>query len=180
MQLFVCCDDPQGLLPPCLDCRDTVWAAPTPRSDGFRASWPGVGVPRVDRQPGRSSSGAGGVDSGQDTVGSRAGGFQATKGSMEVEQRATVQRLLAGNGGNSSGRGGGGAGSSTNGSGRGGPAGSGSGAACGFELGRWVTPFRRGSGEWLTDVTPLLPLLPTNRCDVVQCSCCSHCCHVMS
>ena len=27
------------------------------------------------------------------------------------------------------------------------------------ELGRYITPFRRGLGHWLTDVTPLLPLL---------------------
>ena len=27
------------------------------------------------------------------------------------------------------------------------------------ELARWITPFRRGLGHWLTDVTPLLPLL---------------------
>ena len=30
---------------------------------------------------------------------------------------------------------------------------------CGAELGRWITPFRRGVGRWLTDVTPLMPLL---------------------
>lgn len=29
---------------------------------------------------------------------------------------------------------------------------------CGAELGRWITPFRRGVGRWLTDVTPLMPL----------------------
>ena len=28
-----------------------------------------------------------------------------------------------------------------------------------FELARYITPFRRGLGRWLTDVTPLLPLL---------------------
>lgn len=27
------------------------------------------------------------------------------------------------------------------------------------ELARWITPFRRGIGHWLTDVSPLLPLL---------------------
>ncbi|KAK9821321.1 hypothetical protein WJX81_001912 [Elliptochloris bilobata] len=30
---------------------------------------------------------------------------------------------------------------------------------CGRELGRWITPFRRRVGRWLTDVTPLRPLL---------------------
>ena len=29
----------------------------------------------------------------------------------------------------------------------------------GFELGRWITPFKRGNGQWLTDVSPLFPLL---------------------
>lgn len=28
-----------------------------------------------------------------------------------------------------------------------------------FELARYITPFRRGAGRWLTDVTPLYPLL---------------------
>ncbi|KAK9805085.1 hypothetical protein WJX73_003188 [Symbiochloris irregularis] len=30
---------------------------------------------------------------------------------------------------------------------------------CGRELGRWITPFRRRIGRWLSDATPLLPLL---------------------
>lgn len=130
------------------------------------------------------------MDSRQGTEGSRVGGFQATRRPIKVDQRATAPRLLteSGGGGRGGRGGGGGAGSSTKGIGRSGLAGSSSnrsssagdssnrggsarstsGAACGFELGRWVTPFRRGSGEWLTDVTPLLPLLPTNRCDAAQ------------
>jgi len=41
---------------------------------------------------------------------------------------------------------------------------------CGAELGRWITPFRRRVGRWLTDVTPMLPLLrsPTGRCNVTM------------
>ncbi|KAM6910480.1 uncharacterized protein FYW49_012420 [Xenentodon cancila] len=35
---------------------------------------------------------------------------------------------------------------------------------CNTELGRWITAFRRGIGHWLTDVSPLMPLLDTNRC----------------
>ncbi|XP_062321333.1 uncharacterized protein si:dkey-256h2.1 [Osmerus eperlanus] len=35
---------------------------------------------------------------------------------------------------------------------------------CNMELGRWITPFRRGAGRWLTDVSPLLPLLNSGRC----------------
>ena len=35
---------------------------------------------------------------------------------------------------------------------------------CGMELGRWITAFRRRIGRWLTDVSPLLPLLTTNTC----------------
>lgn len=35
---------------------------------------------------------------------------------------------------------------------------------CGRELGRWITPFRRRIGRWLTDVTPLLPLLTGRHC----------------
>lgn len=31
---------------------------------------------------------------------------------------------------------------------------------CGAELGRWITPFRRRVGRWLTDVSELRPLLP--------------------
>ena len=37
-------------------------------------------------------------------------------------------------------------------------------AFCGAELGRWITPFMRGIGRWLTDVTPLFPLLTGQRC----------------
>ena len=33
---------------------------------------------------------------------------------------------------------------------------------CGTELGRWITPFRRRNGRWLTDVSPLLPVLHPN------------------
>ncbi|RVE63115.1 hypothetical protein OJAV_G00165190 [Oryzias javanicus] len=33
---------------------------------------------------------------------------------------------------------------------------------CNTELGRWITAFRRGSGRWLTDVSPLLPLLDSS------------------
>eukprot|EP01118_Nematostelium_gracile_P005349 TRINITY_DN1685_c0_g1_i4.p1 TRINITY_DN1685_c0_g1~~TRINITY_DN1685_c0_g1_i4.p1 ORF type:complete len:506 (+),score=71.59 TRINITY_DN1685_c0_g1_i4:412-1929(+) len=35
---------------------------------------------------------------------------------------------------------------------------------CWNELGRWVTPFRRQVGHWLTDVTPLTPLLTSDTC----------------
>ncbi|XP_062841754.1 uncharacterized protein si:dkey-256h2.1 [Trichomycterus rosablanca] len=35
---------------------------------------------------------------------------------------------------------------------------------CNQELGRWITAFRRGTGRWLTDVSPLLPLLNGKRC----------------
>jgi hypothetical protein len=35
---------------------------------------------------------------------------------------------------------------------------------CGFELGRWATPFRRRGGEWVTDITPLRGLLVSDTC----------------
>ncbi|GCC23001.1 hypothetical protein chiPu_0001392 [Chiloscyllium punctatum] len=35
---------------------------------------------------------------------------------------------------------------------------------CNLELGRWITPFRRRIGRWLTDVSPLLPLINTKQC----------------
>ncbi|KAK7886532.1 hypothetical protein WMY93_026153 [Mugilogobius chulae] len=35
---------------------------------------------------------------------------------------------------------------------------------CNLELGRWITAFRRGIGHWLTDVSPLLPLLDSSTC----------------
>ncbi|XP_008297579.1 uncharacterized protein LOC103370331 [Stegastes partitus] len=35
---------------------------------------------------------------------------------------------------------------------------------CDVELGRWITAFRRGIGRWLTDVSPLIPLLDRNKC----------------
>ncbi|XP_030605990.1 uncharacterized protein LOC115794558 [Archocentrus centrarchus] len=35
---------------------------------------------------------------------------------------------------------------------------------CNMELGRWITAFRRGVGRWLTDVSPLIPLLDGNKC----------------
>ncbi|XP_029360751.1 uncharacterized protein LOC115045283 [Echeneis naucrates] len=35
---------------------------------------------------------------------------------------------------------------------------------CNVELGRWITAFRRGIGRWVTDVTPLLPLLDSSKC----------------
>nr|XP_019958974.1 PREDICTED: uncharacterized protein LOC109639771 [Paralichthys olivaceus] len=35
---------------------------------------------------------------------------------------------------------------------------------CNMELSRWITAFRRGIGRWLTDVSPLIPLLDGNRC----------------
>ncbi|CAH1773878.1 unnamed protein product [Owenia fusiformis] len=34
----------------------------------------------------------------------------------------------------------------------------------GVELGRWITPFRRRIGRWLTDISPLLPLIAGNTC----------------
>lgn len=37
--------------------------------------------------------------------------------------------------------------------------------ACGRELGRWITPFKRRNGRWLTDATPLAALLtPGHKC----------------
>ncbi|XP_071326608.1 uncharacterized protein [Trachinotus anak] len=35
---------------------------------------------------------------------------------------------------------------------------------CNMELGRWITAFHRGTGHWLTDVSPLIPLLDRNKC----------------
>lgn len=35
--------------------------------------------------------------------------------------------------------------------------------ACGFELGRWVTPYKR-SGSWVSDISPLLPLFSSPSC----------------
>ncbi|XP_071505492.1 uncharacterized protein [Diadema antillarum] len=35
---------------------------------------------------------------------------------------------------------------------------------CGMELGRWITPFRRRIGRWLTDVSPLAPLFTSDTC----------------
>ncbi|TMS10643.1 hypothetical protein E3U43_019636 [Larimichthys crocea] len=39
---------------------------------------------------------------------------------------------------------------------------------CNMELGRWITAYRRGIGHWLTDVSPLLPLLDSNRCTLTM------------
>lgn len=39
---------------------------------------------------------------------------------------------------------------------------------CNMELGRWITAFRRGTGRWLTDVSPLLPLLDSNKCTLTM------------
>uniref|UniRef100_UPI00358E1F49 uncharacterized protein n=1 Tax=Myxine glutinosa TaxID=7769 RepID=UPI00358E1F49 len=38
------------------------------------------------------------------------------------------------------------------------------GALCGQELGRWITPFRRKIGHWLTTVSALLPLFDGDTC----------------
>lgn len=35
---------------------------------------------------------------------------------------------------------------------------------CGEELGRWITPYRRAIGRWLTNITPLLPLFTSQTC----------------
>nr|XP_058954000.1 uncharacterized protein LOC131781372 [Pocillopora verrucosa] len=35
---------------------------------------------------------------------------------------------------------------------------------CGEELGRWITPYRRSVGRWLTNITPLLPLFTSETC----------------
>lgn len=35
---------------------------------------------------------------------------------------------------------------------------------CGAELGRWISPFRRRIGRWLTSVGSLIPLLETEQC----------------
>jgi len=37
--------------------------------------------------------------------------------------------------------------------------------SCWNEFGRWITPFRRRIGHWLTDVTPLVPLLTSSKCN---------------
>uniref|UniRef100_W5LR72 Si:dkey-256h2.1 n=1 Tax=Astyanax mexicanus TaxID=7994 RepID=W5LR72_ASTMX len=39
---------------------------------------------------------------------------------------------------------------------------------CNQELGRWITAFRRGTGRWLTDVSPLLALLNGERCSLTM------------
>nr|XP_006821161.1 PREDICTED: uncharacterized protein LOC100372536 [Saccoglossus kowalevskii] len=39
---------------------------------------------------------------------------------------------------------------------------------CGMELGRWITPFRRRIGRWLTDITPLMPLFTSNICNLTM------------
>ncbi|KAJ8354490.1 hypothetical protein SKAU_G00220570 [Synaphobranchus kaupii] len=39
---------------------------------------------------------------------------------------------------------------------------------CNMELGRWITAFRRGIGHWLTDVSPLLPLLNNEKCTFIM------------
>ncbi|KAM9353841.1 uncharacterized protein ABDE67_006235 [Symphorus nematophorus] len=39
---------------------------------------------------------------------------------------------------------------------------------CNTEVGRWITAFRRGTGRWLTDVSPLLPLLDSNKCTLTM------------
>uniref|UniRef100_A0A8C4QFQ0 Si:dkey-256h2.1 n=1 Tax=Eptatretus burgeri TaxID=7764 RepID=A0A8C4QFQ0_EPTBU len=38
------------------------------------------------------------------------------------------------------------------------------GPLCGQELGRWITPFRRQIGHWLTTVSALLPLFDGDKC----------------
>ncbi|TRY56867.1 hypothetical protein DNTS_013957 [Danionella cerebrum] len=35
---------------------------------------------------------------------------------------------------------------------------------CNLEIGRWITAFRRGTGHWLTDVSPLIPFLNAQKC----------------
>ncbi|XP_031135328.1 uncharacterized protein LOC116036042 isoform X1 [Sander lucioperca] len=42
------------------------------------------------------------------------------------------------------------------------------GSYCNTELGRWITAFRRGIGRWLTDVSPLIPLLDSNKCTLTM------------
>uniref|UniRef100_H3C439 Si:dkey-256h2.1 n=1 Tax=Tetraodon nigroviridis TaxID=99883 RepID=H3C439_TETNG len=39
---------------------------------------------------------------------------------------------------------------------------------CNVELGRWITAFRRGTGRWLMDVSPLLPLLDGQKCTLTM------------
>ncbi|XP_061174811.1 uncharacterized protein LOC133183952 [Saccostrea echinata] len=34
---------------------------------------------------------------------------------------------------------------------------------CGMEIGRWISPFRRRIGRWLTDISPLLPVIQNNQ-----------------
>jgi hypothetical protein len=35
-------------------------------------------------------------------------------------------------------------------------------APCGFEIGRWVTPYMR-PGHWMTDISPLIPLFASDK-----------------
>eukprot|EP00118_Oscarella_pearsei_P025576 m.308403 g.308403 ORF g.308403 m.308403 type:complete len:657 (+) comp43948_c0_seq1:423-2393(+) len=39
---------------------------------------------------------------------------------------------------------------------------------CGQELGRWITPFRRRIGRWLTNITPLLPFFDGPSCNLTM------------
>ena len=36
---------------------------------------------------------------------------------------------------------------------------------CNQEIGRWITPFKRGAGHWISDITPLIPLLDQQQCN---------------
>lgn len=38
-------------------------------------------------------------------------------------------------------------------------------SVCAEELGRWITPFRRGTGHWLTDLSPMRLLLSSSKCN---------------
>ncbi|KAK9816886.1 hypothetical protein WJX72_006713 [[Myrmecia] bisecta] len=88
VQLFVCCEDPTGVAPPCDKCSATPWMAMQHEGEPEAEAWKASNL---------------------------------------------VQDALPGD-------------------------------ACGRELGRWMTPFRRRIGRWLTDVTPLMPLLSSRQC----------------
>lgn len=85
VQLFVCCNDPEGRLPPCEACPTTLW---TPQRRG-RMHMPIQGLERLEME---------------------------------------------------------------------------SPPICGRELGRWMTPFRRRVGHWVTDASNYLPLLTSEQC----------------
>jgi hypothetical protein len=114
VQVFVCCSDPAGHLPPCPPCETTQWlgrARPPPRDARGRRNGTAAARRLREAPPGKGRS------------------------SLEPPAKRPVKP----------------------------PAGAVN-PPCGFELGRWATPFRRRGGAWLTDVTPLRGLLVSDVC----------------